>query len=373
MNIFMTNLRLSSVLPSAIEPDTFWYYLLIFLGSVLIGTIIHFIALRFIKRFADKSDFDFDKSDIRKIRTPVYMFIVTGSALFSVSLASTETGPIVSFEKFLTILFIISIAWLTIQLIKSFRVVLLKQYDISVKDNLRARKAYTQFRILERIMVFVIVLISFAVALMTFEQIRKIGISLFASAGIAGIILGLAAQKAIATILAGFQLAITQPIRVEDVVIVEGEWGWIEEINLTYVVVRIWDKRRLVLPTTYFIEKPFQNWTRTSAEILGTVFLYTDYTIPVDEIREELTRLLNSTEHWDRQVNVLQVTNATERTMELRALMSAVDSPTAWNLRVYIREGLIKFLQERFPDSLPKTRVLLDKDMNAEAQDTQNE
>ncbi len=361
---------MKNILPDTIQQDSFWYYLVIFGGAVLIGTILYFIALKFIRNFAEASDFDFDKDDVKRIRRPVYMFIVAGSALLSISLASGESEPFVMFKKILTILFIFSIAWLSIKITRSFRIVFLKQYDISVKDNLKARKAYTQFRIIERILVFIIVMLSIAIALMTFEGIRRIGISLFASAGIAGLILGLAAQKAIGSLLAGFQLAITQPIRLDDVVIVEGEWGWIEEINLTYVVIRIWDKRRLVVPTTYFIEKPFQNWTRTSAEILGTVFLYTDYTVPIDKIRNELSRLLKQTDYWDGQVDVLQVTSATEKTMELRALMSAVDSPTAWNLRVYIREELIKYLQREFPESLPKTRVVLDENGFIDNEDT---
>ena len=159
--------------------------------------------------------------------------------------------------------------------------------------------------------------------------------------------------------LAGFQIAITQPIRIDDVVIVENEWGWIEEINLTYVVVRIWDKRRLIVPTTYFIEKPFQNWTRVSADILGTVFIYTDYSVPIDLLRKAYLDMLKETELWDGKVGVLQVTNATDRVMEIRALMSAENSPTAWDLRVLIREKLIVYLQEQHPESLPRTRVEL--------------
>jgi small-conductance mechanosensitive channel len=145
----------------------------------------------------------------------------------------------------------------------------------------------------------------------------------------------------------------------DDVVIVEGEWGKIEEITLTYVVVNIWDKRRLIVPTTYFIEKPFQNWTKTSSEILGTVFLYTDYTVPFDEIRKELTRILHSTDLWDGQVNNLQVTNSQPQNVEIRALMSAKDSSIAWDLRVYVREKLVTFLQQNYPESLPHTRVML--------------
>ena len=196
---------------------------------------------------------------------------------------------------------------------------------------------------------------------MTFDSIKQVGLSIFASAGLAGVILGLAAQKMLGTVLAGFQIAVTQPIRLEDVVIVEGEWGWIEEITLTYVVVRIWDKRRLVVPTTYFIEKPFQNWTRVSADILGTVYIYTDYTVPFEALRTELTKILKSDKNWDGNVNVLQVTNSTEKTVEIRALMSAADSPTAWNLRVNVREKLIEYLQDKYPKSLPKTRFIIDE------------
>ena len=225
------------------------------------------------------------------------------------------------------------------------------------KDNLKARKVYTQFRVLERIIIFTVILIATAIALMTFDGIKRIGISLFASAGVAGIIIGFAAQKLLGSILAGFQIALTQPIRIEDVVIVENEWGWIEEITLTYVVVRTWDKRRLIVPTTYFIEKPFQNWTRVSADILGTVFIYTDYQVPIGELRKEFTRILEESNLWDGKVNVMQVTNATEKTVEIRALMSTVDSPTGWDLRVLVREKLISFLQENYPRSLPRMRV----------------
>ncbi|WP_228779922.1 mechanosensitive ion channel family protein [Aquiflexum lacus] len=196
--------------------------------------------------------------------------------------------------------------------------------------------------------------------LLSFESIRKVGIGLFASAGVAGIIIGFSAQKAVGTLLAGIQIAITQPFRIEDAVLVENEWGWIEEINLTYVVVRIWDKRRLVLPTTYFLEKPFQNWTRTSADIIGSIFLYTDYTISIQALRDELTRLLNETPLWDKKVNVLQVTDSKETTMELRILVSAKNSPTTWDLRVHIREKLIEFIQKNYPESLPKTRLVFE-------------
>jgi small-conductance mechanosensitive channel len=202
-----------------------------------------------------------------------------------------------------------------------------------------------------------IALFTFSFILMTFSEVRHIGVSILASAGIFGVVLGFAAQKTLGNFIAGIQIAIAQPIRLDDVVIIEGEWGWIEEITLTFVVVRIWDLRRMVVPISYFLEKPFQNWTRTSADLLGTVFIYTDYTVPVDEMRKELTRILESSPKWDKKVNVLQVSDTTDRSVELRALMSAADSPTAWDLRCEVREKLLEFLQKRFPGSLPRTRV----------------
>jgi small-conductance mechanosensitive channel len=196
-----------------------------------------------------------------------------------------------------------------------------------------------------------------AAMLMTFEKVRQLGASILASAGIIGIIVGVAAQRTIATFLAGIQIAVTQPIRIDDVVIVENEWGRIEKITLTYVIVRIWDLRRLVLPITYFIEKPFQNWTRVTADILGTVFVYVDYTVPAQAVRDELQRILKSSTLWDGKVCGLQVTNTTEHTVELRALMSAADASKAWDLRCEVREKLVNFIQSNYPDGLPKVRA----------------
>lgn len=199
---------------------------------------------------------------------------------------------------------------------------------------------------------------------MTFDKVRQIGVSILASAGIAGIIIGFAAQRSLATLIAGIQIAITQPIRIDDVVIVENEWGWIEEITLTYVVIRIWDQRRLVVPITYFIERPFQNWTRTSAELLGTVYLYADYGIPVDELRQELEKIVNASPLWDKRVAKIQVTNATEKTVEMRALVSAENSSNAWELRCLVREKLIDFMQRNYPERLPRIRLETNKGDN---------
>ncbi len=297
---------------------------------------------------------------IKRFTLPALILLL---ALFIKAIAPVIIEIPYEFRHFIhvvgSIILVISITWALIALIRTAKINVLKRYDTSVPDNLRMRKLHTQYNILEKILIFIIIVIALGITLMQFEAVRNIGISIFASAGIAGLILGLAAQKALGTILAGLQIAITQPIRLDDVVIVENEWGWIEEINLTYVVIRIWDKRRLVVPSTYFLERPFQNWTRTSADILGTVFIYTDYTVPIDTLRKELTRLLESNKYWDKKVNVLQVTDAKEHTLELRALMSAATSPDAWELRVYVREKLVEFLQREYPQCLPKTRVAI--------------
>jgi len=257
----------------------------------------------------------------------------------------------------LTLWLIAAIAWLSIRAVGFLRDVILSRYDIQQADNLHARRVYTQIRLIERIVVIGIWLLALAAVLMSFTRVRAIGVSLLASAGAMSIVLGLAAQRTLGNVLAGIQIAIAQPIRLEDAVVVEGEWGWIEEITLTYVVVKIWDLRRLIVPISYFVEKPFQNWTRTSADLLGSVFIYADYTLPVQPVRDELQRILEASERWDRKVCVLQVVDATEHTMQLRALMSAPDSPTAWDLRCEVREKLITFLQDRFPGSLPRVRL----------------
>ena len=333
-----------------------WLIALIVIIASLIGYILlSWVFARINRRRSDQ----LVSVAWRKYRNPVLAVIILFDLIILKELFTIGVDASASLGHMIKIAIIFLLTWLIIRSINLAREMILRQYDMGAEDNLKARRVYTQFRMLERISVFIVILIAIAVALMTFEGIKRIGISLFASAGVAGIIIGFAAQKLIASVLAGFQIAITPPIRIDDVVIVEGEWGWIEEINLTYVVVRIWDKRRLIVPTTYFIEKPFQNWTRVSADILGTVFIYTDYSVPVDSLREAFLQMLKKTELWDGKVGVLQVTNATDRVMEIRALMSAANSPTAWDLRVLIREKLIAYLQENHPESLPRTRVEL--------------
>lgn len=300
------------------------------------------------------------ESILKLVATPLKILVLVVSLLIVYNYFKDR----LDFEggKFVFITLVFSITWLGIAIVKSIKHFVLSSYNISNPDNLKARKIHTQMRVFERLLIFLLIFIGFAVALLSFDKVYEIGLSLLASAGIAGIIIGFAAQKSLSLLLAGFQIAITQPIRLDDAVIIEGEWGWIEEITLTYVVVKIWDKRRLVVPINYFIEKPFQNWTRTSADIMGTVFIYVDYGFPVDEMRKAMERILPTIPEWDGEVNVLQVTDCTEKTMELRALVSAQNSPKAWDLRVRLREELISFIQTDFPQYLPKSRVELNED-----------
>ena len=231
------------------------------------------------------------------------------------------------------------------------------RYDLTTSDNLLARRALTQLRVATHLGTALVAVLGVAAALMTFDAVRQIGAGLLASAGIAGIVVGFAAQRSLSTLFAGIQIALTQPIRLDDVVVVEGEWGRIEEITLTYVVVNIWDQRRLVVPISQFIEKPFQNWTRTSSDLLGTVMLYADYTVPVDAVRAELARILDADPRWDRRVHNVQVTDARESAVELRVMVSAANSSTLWDLRVAVRERLVDFLRREYPQALPRVRT----------------
>ncbi len=249
------------------------------------------------------------------------------------------------------------IGWAAIAALHIAANIYLRRFRLDVHDNLTARKHTTQIRVLLRTIDVLIVLITIGAALMSFPAVRQYGVSLFASAGVAGIVAGLAARPVLSNLFAGVQLAMTQPIRIDDVVIVEGEWGVIEEITSTYVVVRIWDLRRLIVPLSYFIEKPFQNWTRENAALTGVVYFYLDYRAPVGVIRDELKQLVEHSKFWNGKAVSLQVTDTKETTMEVRAIMSADDAGQAWNLRCEVREKMIDFLQREHPEALPRQRA----------------
>lgn len=259
----------------------------------------------------------------------------------------------------LNVAVVVTVAWLVTAVVLRIEESTLQRFRVDVADNLAARRVHTQISILRRVTIVVIAVIAVAAALMTFPQARAAGASLLASAGLAGVVAGLAAQSTLGNLFAGLNLAFGNALRLDDVVVVEGEWGRIEEITLTYVVVRIWDQRRLILPSSYFTTTPFQNWTRTSADILGTIELDVDWSVPVDELREAARRIVEESDLWDRRAFALHITDATGGLVRARVLVSAADSSALWDLRCLVRERLVTWLQQTHPTALPRTRTEL--------------
>ena len=253
---------------------------------------------------------------------------------------------------------VVLFGWIVIIALNSYFDLTSRHLNVEVEDNLAARKRLTQIRLLRRSASITVGFLTAAAAVMTLPGVRELGLSLFASAGVAGIVMGFAAQPVLSNLIAGVQIAITQPIRLDDAVVVEGEWGWIEDIRGTYVVIRIWDLRRLIVPISYFIQNPFQNWTRENANLIGSVFWYVDYSVPVGAVRARLEQLLQQNGKWDGKVASLQVTDVKQDTVELRGLMSATNSPRAWDLRCEIREQMLDWLQATYPEALPKQRTV---------------
>jgi small-conductance mechanosensitive channel len=282
----------------------------------------------------------------------IVMAVILGIPLLRLP---TEFAALIS--KLTSIVLIASIAAFLIRMVNIAQSVVLARFDMTIADNLRARKVYTQLHVISRVIYVSIGIFAVAAILMLFQEVRHVGTSLLASAGIVGIIAGVAAQKTLANLFAGFQIALAQPVRQDDVVVVEGEWGRVEEITLTYVVVHIWDDRRLVLPLSYFIEKPFQNWTRTSANIMGSVLVSVDYSFPVEEARAVLKQIIESSPLWDKRFWNLQVSDSTEKTMQLRVLATSSDSSRSWDLRCEIREKFIKYIQQQHSSCLPRLRA----------------
>ncbi|WP_375161884.1 mechanosensitive ion channel family protein [Bradyrhizobium sp. RDT46] len=250
------------------------------------------------------------------------------------------------------------IGWISIRIVDMSAARYLQNFR-DVTENFVARKHVTQVRVFKRVTDTIIVIITVSTALMTFDSVRQYGVSLFASAGAAGIIVGLAARPLLSNLIAGLQIAITQPIRIEDAVIIENEWGWVEDIAATYVVIRLWDWRRMVVPLSYFIEKPFQNWTRDTASLIGVIALHVDYRADVPRIRRWLEEAVKQSKLWDGAVVNLQVIDADARTIELRALVSARNAPQSWDLRCEMREKMIAFIRDEMPEALPRDRAIL--------------
>ncbi|AHL75662.1 mechanosensitive ion channel protein MscS [Stutzerimonas stutzeri] len=302
--------------------------------------------------------FLFTKAVSEQLEKPIRLLLPLLGLQAVLAAASDELALMDAARRITTLLIIGCFTWLALRLLRGVEHAVRLKNPVDVTDNLRARQIQTQSRVLLRTLGFFILLIGAAGMLMTFPAARQFGASLLASAGLAGLAVGFAARPVLANLIAGIQIAITQPIRMDDVVIVENEWGRIEEITGTYVIVRIWDDRRLVVPLQYFIEKPFQNWTRRNSSIIGSVFFWVDYSLPLEPLREELRRLCQEVpELWDGRVIVLQVTDTSEKSIQLRVLVSSPDSSRNWDLRCHLRENLIGFIQRKYPHSLPQLRA----------------
>jgi len=330
--------------------------------AAVVGWIVYWIVFGIISRFTGGRFASVAGAIVHNFRAPSHGLFPVLGVLLALSVLPVPPRIGRPLGHAISIVLIGITAWLVVRLIDAMGDVLSARYDIKVADNLEARKVRTQFQVLRRIGAVVMGIFAVGAMLMTFKDIRALGATVFASAGAAGLVVGLAARPVLTNWLAGIQIALTQPIRLEDSVVVEGEWGWIEEITTTYVVVRIWDLRRLILPLSYFIEKPFQNWTRTTANLLGTAYIYADYTVPVQAVRDELERILKEDPLYDGFAWSLDLTNLTEHVIEMRAMVSARNAGDAVNLRRHVREKLIAFLQKNYPDSLPRTRVQIARD-----------
>lgn len=342
-----------------------WIDWLVKMALALVGFLLVFVLFRWLK--GKKGSWSelwqmLDKS-LKRQCLGLGIAILIGLIFSSLFPAYFDVQHSYSLDAWLGAYWIGIGAWAATLISYAFLSVIQWKFDVGVEDNLYARRVNTRIRVLQKICLVLLWAGSLAGMLMQFDRFRALGTTMLASAGVLSIILGVSAQKTFASIIAGVQIALSQPINLDDVVIVEGEWGRIEEITFTYVVVKIWDQRRLIVPVTYFLEHPFQNWTRKNAEITGSVFLHVDYETPIDPLRQEARRLCEDASHlWDGKTCVVQVTEAGSEAVTIRVLATAPDASKAWDLRCLIREGLITYMNKNYPGCLPKRRVTVSGD-----------
>ncbi|MES2354815.1 MAG: mechanosensitive ion channel domain-containing protein [Pseudomonadota bacterium] len=323
---------------------------------ILVGSLIlHRAGFAVMSRIARRTHGVADKSFLIHARRPTELILPVMGILFLRPPLPVELNAMLS--QLGAIILIGSISWLLVSCTNIVEDVINEKYNINITDTWQTRQVQTQVKMLRRIAVSIIWFVTFAMMLMTFPSIRQLGTTLFASAGIVGVIIGIACRPALSNLISGLQLALTEPIRIKDLICVDGETGTVEEIGMTYVVVRTWDLRAFIVPLSYFIEKTFQNWTYQGSDLIGAVFLYVDYDVRLAEMRDALSKILATTDLWDGKVGSLNITEATDRTLQLRVLVSACDSEKLGDLRYMVREKLIEFLQENFPNSMPKFRM----------------
>ena len=324
-------------------------------SAVVVALLIHAAILTLAHRLL-RSRRPYLRSVIDATKNPTRLgFLLLA---FALALPTTPLDPDTksALERCLGLATICLLGWISLAAAHIAANLYLMSFRIDVADNFMARKHVTQVRVLLRAFDTVIVLVTVGFALMTFEAVRQYGVSLFASAGIAGVVFGLAAQPVLSNLIAGVQLAVTQPIRLEDAVTVQNEYGWIEEINATYVVIRLWDLRRLIVPLNYFIQQPFYNWSRQRTPPLGSVVLYLDYATPVDIVRAKAIELVDKTKRDNAKVTNVQVTNTSPQAIEVRVLVNSDSTSTTANVCADLREQIIAFLRQVHPEALPRAR-----------------
>jgi small-conductance mechanosensitive channel len=356
----MPNDTIEAALASSLRDALYWApewapSVALLLLAALLALVVHRIILIALRRaFGERHPYLV--SLVRRANGPLALALIAFA--LSVVLESAPFDPVVSaaLARILLLAFIVLAGWIAHIAVETTSTLYLRRFETGSADNLLARKHVTQVRILKRAAHTLIVVITLSAALMTFEPVRQYGVSLFASAGVAGLIVGLAARPVLSNLFAGIQLAMTQPVRLDDQVMVENEIGRIEEITSTFVVILLWDLRRMIVPLSYFIEKPFQNWSRESTNLIGAVQLHVDYTAPIERIRAKVLEIVKASKLWDGEVAKLQVVDAKESSVELRVLVSARSSGDSLELRCEVREKLIEFLQRECPTALPRTR-----------------
>ena len=326
-------------------------------GAILLALLVYRVATWLLNR-AFGTRLPLLSVFIARTSGPAQLALCLAAVALVLPLAPLDDTIRTPLMRLFVVAVIALIGWISIRIVDMSAARYLQNFR-DVTENLVARKHVTQVRVFKRVTDTIIVIITVSTALMTFDSVRQYGVSLFASAGAAGIIVGLAARPLLSNLIAGLQIAITQPIRIEDAVIIENEWGWVEDIASTYVVIRLWDWRRMVVPLSYFIEKPFQNWTRDTASLIGVIALHVDYRADVPRIRRWLEDAVKQSKLWDGAVVNLQVIDADARTIELRALVSARNAPQSWDLRCEIREKLVAFIRDEMPEALPRDRAIL--------------
>ncbi len=331
-----------------------------FAVAIAIALVSYRIAMLALRRFTERTPSRADNIVVARIAAPlrwIFVAVALSMAARGIDLPAHQAALGQQIAGFVIPALV---GWMVIATIRAANDIVDLRYDISVADNLKARRKRTRYAILTRIAVICVVFITLCMMLLSIPAIRAVGVTLMASAGLAGLAVGAAAQPALKNLIAGIQLAFTEPIRLDDVVIIENEWGRIEEIRLTYVVVRIWDDRRLVVPVSKFLEDSFQNWTRSNAQLLGSVFVYVDPAADVARLRTHVERLVSDNPRWDKRFWNLQVTDATADALQLRVLATAQDASIAFDLRCDIREGLMRYIATEMPEAIVRRRLLTD-------------